>query len=98
MSTTKTQRIEVIQMNERIKAIENLLRILAKNHEIVIKSDLPTKDTIDVVDFIRQFSSNLQIELATYTKQASDQAVTPEVIDTEKVLSPSVGNDTAVAG
>lgn len=72
-------------MNERIVAIDNILRILNKNHEIVIKSALPTNETIDVIDFIRQFAGNLQAEQAALKQQE----VKP--IDNESVLVPSVG-------
>ncbi len=80
-------------MNERIESIKNLLRILAKNHEIVIKSELPTKETIDVVDFIRQFSANLQNELAMLNQTKQDEV---KALDAEVVSSPSIGSDSKV--
>lgn len=79
-------------MDERIKAIENLLRILAVNHSIVLKSTEPANTVIEVVDFIRQFSSNLSQELSSLKEQALAKQQPTEVIDTESVLTPSVGN------
>ena len=85
-------------MIERIKAIENLLRILAKNHEITIKSEFPAKEVIEVIDFIRQFSANLSSELATLKSQAIDKQDNPKVVDAEVVSSPQQGSDKQVAG
>lgn len=82
-------------MSERINAIENLLKILSKNHEIVIKSDLPAKEVIEVVDFIRQFASNLTNELSDLKKQAESKQDDVKVIEPEVVTSPSVGSTAA---
>lgn len=77
-------------MSERIVAIDNILRILNKNHEIVVKSALPTNETIDVIDFIRQFVGNLQAEQAIL-KQSE-----VKVIDAEEQLTPSVGSNEVI--
>lgn len=85
-------------MDERIKAIENLLRILAVNHRLVMESNEPTNVVIEVIDFIRQFSANLLNELNTLTTQAAGKQAATEVIDSQSVLTPSVGNTTESAG
>lgn len=85
-------------MDERIKAIENLLRILAVNHSIVLKSTEPANTVIEVVDFIRQFSANLSQELASLKEQAITKQQPTEVIDNQPVLVPSVGSNTESAG
>lgn len=79
-------------MDERIKAIENLLRILAVNHNVVIKSNEPANVVIEVIDFIRQFSANLSNELSGLKQQATTKQDAIEVIDNEPMLQPSVGN------
>lgn len=80
-------------MSERIKAIENLLRILAVNHDVVIKSNEPASVVIEVVDFIRQFSANLSTELSDLKKQAIDKQDQVEVVDDQLVTTPSVGDN-----
>ena len=79
-------------MEDRLQAVENILRILNKNYELLTNSaDIKLKDALEVIDFIRQFAANLTNEQAELQRQAESKQDTMKVVDAEVVSQPSIG-------